>query len=255
VATYLQLVNRVLRRIREEEVTSVDETDYAVLVAEFVSDAYDDVQGVHDWEALKHRTIVDITAGTRRYRLDAREADGGDVRDSDTRVPTVDPLSKLQFIGSDFPEVWLYDDDSDDEPYLLRYVSPEAMRQLVGRDRDDQEPDPLWFTIYTTANPTDGIRLWLEVYPEPTQARVIELMFWTRDTRLEPESADNNRNILVPQRPVFLKALLNAYEERGEELGEPASKAEQRFERALDTAVFDDLDAASRADRYEWRRD
>ena len=37
--TYLQLVNRVLRKLREDEVTIVNENDYSKLVGDFVNDA------------------------------------------------------------------------------------------------------------------------------------------------------------------------------------------------------------------------
>ena len=37
--TYLQLVNAVMRRLREEEITTVDESDYAKLIGDFVNDA------------------------------------------------------------------------------------------------------------------------------------------------------------------------------------------------------------------------
>ena len=37
--TYLQLVNSVLRRLREEEVSTVGQTSYSKLVGEFINDA------------------------------------------------------------------------------------------------------------------------------------------------------------------------------------------------------------------------
>ena len=37
--TYLDLVNNVLRRLREDEVSSVSESSYSKLVGDFVNDA------------------------------------------------------------------------------------------------------------------------------------------------------------------------------------------------------------------------
>ena len=37
--TYLNLVNSVLRRLREDEVTSVSNTTYGAMVGDFVNDA------------------------------------------------------------------------------------------------------------------------------------------------------------------------------------------------------------------------
>ena len=37
--TYLQLVNSVLRRLREDEVDTVDQNSYSKLIGEYVNDA------------------------------------------------------------------------------------------------------------------------------------------------------------------------------------------------------------------------
>jgi hypothetical protein len=60
---------------------------------------------------------------------------------------------------------------------------------------------------------------------------------------------------LIPDRPIYELALIYAYNERGEELGEPGSEAYRRYERALGTAIEDDVNLDERADKFEWRRD
>jgi hypothetical protein len=47
--TYLEAVNKVLRRLREPEVGSVDETVYSKLIGEFVSDAKSLVENAWSW--------------------------------------------------------------------------------------------------------------------------------------------------------------------------------------------------------------
>jgi hypothetical protein len=42
--TYLELVNAVLRRLRLEQVNSVAETDYSLLIGDFINDAKADVE-------------------------------------------------------------------------------------------------------------------------------------------------------------------------------------------------------------------
>ena len=49
--TYLQLVNSVLRRIREDEVSSVSQNNYSKLIGEFVNDAKRTVEDSYDWTA------------------------------------------------------------------------------------------------------------------------------------------------------------------------------------------------------------
>lgn len=67
--TYLQLVNAVLRRLREDEVTTVDESDYSKLIGDFVNDAKRVVEDAWDWTALRTTTTITTTAGTAKYAL------------------------------------------------------------------------------------------------------------------------------------------------------------------------------------------
>lgn len=67
--TYLQLVNAVLRRLREDEVTTVDESDYSKLIGDFVNDAKRLVEDSWDWTALRTTTTITTVAGTSKYAL------------------------------------------------------------------------------------------------------------------------------------------------------------------------------------------
>ena len=67
--TYLQLVNSVLRRLREDEVTTVAQTSYSKLIGEFVNDAKRTVEDAYDWTALRTTLTVSTTADTFNYVL------------------------------------------------------------------------------------------------------------------------------------------------------------------------------------------
>ena len=67
--TYLQLVNSVLRRLREDEVTTVAQTSYSKLIGEFVNDAKRTVEDSYDWTALRTTLTVSTTADTFNYVL------------------------------------------------------------------------------------------------------------------------------------------------------------------------------------------
>ena len=47
--TYLNAVNSVLRRLRENEVATVQATNYSKLVGDFVNDDKDLVESAWDW--------------------------------------------------------------------------------------------------------------------------------------------------------------------------------------------------------------
>lgn len=67
--TYLNLVNSVLRRLREDEVTTVSESDYSRLVGDFINDAKRLVEDAWDWTALRSTYTFDTVAGTNTYSL------------------------------------------------------------------------------------------------------------------------------------------------------------------------------------------
>ena len=67
--TYLQLVNSVLRRIREDEVSSVSQNSYSKLVGEFVNDAKRSVEDSYDWTALRTTLTVSTTDDAFNYTL------------------------------------------------------------------------------------------------------------------------------------------------------------------------------------------
>jgi hypothetical protein len=50
--TYIQLVNEVLVRLREREVTSVNDTAYSKLIGRFVNDAKRQAEDAYNWNAL-----------------------------------------------------------------------------------------------------------------------------------------------------------------------------------------------------------
>lgn len=67
--TYLQLVNKVLTRLREDTVDTVSQNTYSALVGEFVNDAKRIVEDAWDWSALRTTLTVTTTADVFNYSL------------------------------------------------------------------------------------------------------------------------------------------------------------------------------------------
>jgi hypothetical protein len=67
--TYLQLVNDVLVRLREEQVSTVNETSYSSLIGKFVNDAKRQIEDSYAWNALGETITITTTAGTYIYSL------------------------------------------------------------------------------------------------------------------------------------------------------------------------------------------
>ena len=67
--TYLNLVNNVLRRLREDEVTNVSESTYSKMVGDFVNDAKKLVENAWDWSALRSTLTITTAADDYTYSL------------------------------------------------------------------------------------------------------------------------------------------------------------------------------------------
>lgn len=67
--TYLQLVNKVLTRLREDTVSTVSQNTYSALIGEFVNDAKRLVEDAWDWSALRTTLTVTTSADIFNYSL------------------------------------------------------------------------------------------------------------------------------------------------------------------------------------------
>ena len=61
--TYVQLVNSVLRRLRENEVSTVQSDNYSKLIGDLVNDAKDLVESAWDWSALRTTLAINTVSG------------------------------------------------------------------------------------------------------------------------------------------------------------------------------------------------
>ncbi len=67
--TYLELINDVLVRLREVEVTSVSETTYSSLIGKFVNDAKRQIEDSFAWNVLGQTVTLTTVASTASYSL------------------------------------------------------------------------------------------------------------------------------------------------------------------------------------------
>lgn len=67
--TYLELVNDVLIRLRENTVTTVNETAYSTLIGKFVNDAKKQIEDSYSWNCLATTITVTTSANVNSYSL------------------------------------------------------------------------------------------------------------------------------------------------------------------------------------------
>jgi hypothetical protein len=80
---YLEVVNSVLRRMRQSEVSSLYENKQSAVIAEFVNDAKREVEDAHDWSAYRTDLNIVTAAGVNTYDINGSQnrATVIDVRD------------------------------------------------------------------------------------------------------------------------------------------------------------------------------
>jgi hypothetical protein len=67
--TYLELTNKVLRRLRENEVSSVQETPYSRLIGDLINVVKREVEDAWDWSALRTTLTATTSNGLFNYVL------------------------------------------------------------------------------------------------------------------------------------------------------------------------------------------
>lgn len=246
--TFLQLVNRVLRRLRESTVAASNESDYSRLVADFVADIHQEVCESDDWASFEHTINLPVVAAQREYNLGALTTASGDVVAPD-RVTTDQSI----LLGeANAPQAWLYDDANDVTGQPLTRLSNEALESKYRLDTSQTEADPVFFSLLQHDD-NEGyiLRLW----PTPSASRILRIRFYTPEPELATDSTDDATVIRAPVRPIFLGALAMCLNERGEEIGEPGNVAERRYLEALVSARETNAERKGRTNSYEFYRD
>ena len=67
--TYLQLINDVLIRLRETQVSTANETSYSTLIGKFVNDAKRQIEDAYAWNVLGQTVTFPTVAGTYIYSM------------------------------------------------------------------------------------------------------------------------------------------------------------------------------------------
>ena len=197
--TYLQLVNNVLVRLRETEVSSVSDTPYSSLIGVFVNDAKREIEDAHDWNVLTQTIVLPTVASTRNYTLTG----------SGQRFRTVDVLN-----------------DTEDVP--MRAVPTNWMnRQYYLGTTQNAAP------VYYNYNGISGDDTQVDVWPQPDGVYSLrfELVIPQADLTADADA------LLVPHHLVQMLAYAKAVGERGEDGGSSFSEIYQQYRLALADAV------------------
>jgi hypothetical protein len=197
--TYLDLVNDVLIRMREPEVTTVNENTLSKLVGRLVNDAKRQVEDAYAWNALTDTLIIETTANTYGYVLTGSGTRFKviDAQDN-TNKAVINPLStKLM------------------SQYLLNNTSP---------------GNPMYYNfngIHSTGDTK------VDFYPVPNAGLTLYFNLYIPQAEMTTDTA----TLLVPREPVVLGAFARALVERGEDGGLNSSEAYGLYKSSLADAI------------------
>ena len=65
--TYLEIVNNVLKRLREPSVSAVTDNEYSQMIGTIVNDSKREIENTHTWNAMRTMIPVATTAGIQGY--------------------------------------------------------------------------------------------------------------------------------------------------------------------------------------------
>lgn len=200
--TYLELVNAVLKRLREDEVTTVTASNYSKLIGSYVNDAKMDVENSYSWNSLSDTLTVNTSTGIFNYTLVG----------SGQRFEVID--------------VW---NNNSNEKYFLENRPISWMTQmLLAQDPDRNSPAYYAFNGEDANGDTQ-----VDIYPIPNGT--YQLFF--NITKPQADLVGNQDRLLVPSLPVIMGAYARALAERGEDAGIGSGDAFMFYQKALGDAI------------------
>lgn len=257
MATKLDIVNNIMRRLREPTVLTSSATPYARLISSIVAESYEEVLDEWNWRPVAEMSYMEVPAGQDRIVASATNVKYGVVPDG--RLVVI----REHGAAWGFSYTGLLTGTGGDPTNLDTFFQENAvpMNELpVTRFAAVRLGD-------STKYPSDLPPTNFSIRPLPDES--VEILFhtickndWTfalgfyaRPGRLTDDSTTDDVQIDIPYRPVQELALMYALNERGEEMGEPGNLAQQRYTQALSSAKEADLKAGEHSNEYEWGRD
>ena len=210
---YLQLVNSVLRRLRETEVSAVSDNAYSRLIGDYVNDAKRVVEDSYNWNALYDTLSATTSADVFNYVLVG----------SGQRFRVIDVLNDTSnWFLKEQSTTWF------DQQFLLTNV---------------QKGSPQYYNFNGVDNNGDTQ---VDLFPVPNG--VYDVRF--NIVRPQVELANNTDVIKVPHEPVIFLAYAKALAERGEDGGLASNEAAQLYRQSLADAIA--LESGRYGEESQW---
>ena len=216
LSTYLDIVNEVLVRLREPEVTTVNETNFSTLVGKFVNDAKRQISDAYDWDAFNQAVSVTTVAG---------QVGGYSLTNAGRRFKTMDVINTSRYYQltplSHAGHVNFY------------YTIPTPIQAL-----------PMYYTIQgVDSNGDTQVKFW----PVP------DAVYSIRFSLIVPEEdfVNDSDTTKLAKEPIVLNAYARALVERGEDGGLNSSEAFALARAAMSDLIALELARSPENDSFE----
>ena len=198
--TYLELVNDVLVRLREPEVSTVQENVLSKLIGKLVNDAKRQVEDAYNWNSLTSTLTVDTIPAVFNYGLVG--------------------------LGSRFKVIDSFN-YTNRTPMTMATTS-EMNKRFMTVTQVTGSPTDYNFNGVPAAGDTQ-----VDLYPVPL---AVETIFFNLYVPQDKLSADTDV-LLAPEEPIVLGAYARALVERGEDGGLNSSEAYGLYKASLADAI------------------
>ncbi len=231
--TYREIINSVLRRLREDTISSdwsgdINDstlTPYQKLIGELVNDAKQNVESYHDWNALRETFNVRLKTGNMQYTL------GDALRGAGVSFKVIDVIN--QNTGNTLKQV--------PNDWINEQVFPLAQA-------GSGEPTTYAFNGVSQAGANREPDFNIDFYPIPSSAENNQIVS-VNIVGAQDDLNTASEVLRVPSQPVILGAWARAIAERGEDGGTQYSSVAAEARDSLLQAV--QLDAGN----FEYERD
>jgi len=203
--TYLQMINKVLVRLREEPVATVNQTTYSALIGELVNDTKRIAEDSWDWSALRTTLTVTTSSDIFNYVLTG----------SGNRIKILDVVN-------------------DDSNFFMKYRDSHWFNKTFLVD-EPATGSPMYYGFNGIDSNGDTA---VDLSPIPDAAYSLRFNCILRT----PELSEDADTVSIPTLPIIHMAAAFAVAERGEAGGRSASEQLSIAKNLLNDAIA--LDAS-----------
>ena len=211
---YLDMVNNVLKRLRERTVSTVNESTYSTLIATLVNDAKETTENAWSWSGLRGTITATTVENVFHYELNG----------------SLNSLTVLDVVN-------------DTADHFMQYRTAHQFNNFFLNSSNTTKGTPYYYSFNGVS--ADGDTL-VDIYPIPDGEYHLRFNSVLRTSDL----TNDTDTFLVPTKPIELLTYAMAVEERGEDGGINPVSAYARANNALQDAIS--LDAAKHQEETIW---